>query len=80
MKKRLYTLQEAVEYLAVSLWSVRCLRWSGRLPSVRVQGRRVLIDVADMDKLIEEEKVFEVAPVRVMKARKVVYGPVSSKE
>ena len=77
VKKRLYTMKEATEYLGLSIWSVRRLRWSGRLPSVRVQGR-ILIDLADMDRLIEEAKVVEKAPVRILKGTKVGYGPVSA--
>jgi hypothetical protein len=44
---------------------------------VRVYGR-VHLDVADMEKLIEQSKVVEEASVRVRKGGKVAYGPVSS--
>lgn len=66
LKKRLYTLSEAAEYLGRSVWSVRRLIWEGVLPSVRVQ-RRVHLDLADMENLIEQSKVVEEAPLRVMK-------------
>lgn len=78
VKKRLYTVPEAAEYLGRSTWSIRRLIWEGVLPSVRVQ-RRVHLDLADMENLIEQSKVVEEAPVRVRKGDKVAYGPVSSK-
>jgi excisionase family DNA binding protein len=52
LKKRLYTVPEAAEYLGRSVWSVRKLIWGGVLPAVRVQGR-VHLDLADMENLIE---------------------------
>jgi len=66
LKKRLYTVPEAAEYLGRSVWSVRRLIWDGVLPSVRVQGR-VHLDVADMENLIEQSKVVGEAPLRVKK-------------
>jgi excisionase family DNA binding protein len=77
LKKRLYTVPEAAVYLGHSVWSIRALIWGGVLPSVRVR-KRVHLDVVDMEKLIEQSKVVEEAPVRVKKGGKVAYGPVSS--
>jgi excisionase family DNA binding protein len=79
LKKRLYTVPEAAEYLGRSIWSIRRLIRDGVLPSVRVQGR-VHLDHADMENLIEQSKVVEEAPVRVRKGVKVAYGPVSSED
>jgi excisionase family DNA binding protein len=79
LKKRLYTVPEAAEYLGRSVWSIRNLIRDGMIPSVRVQGH-VHLDVADMEKLIEQSKVVEEAPVRVRKGGKVAYGPVSSED
>ena len=56
--KRLYTIPEAGIYLGRSKWSVRRLIWNGDLPSVP-KGRRVHIDVRDMDAFIEQNKVIE---------------------
>ena len=56
--KRLYSLPEAAVYLGRSEWSVRRLIWAGELPSVRA-GRRVHVDVRDMDVFIERNKVAE---------------------
>jgi excisionase family DNA binding protein len=53
--KRLYTLPEAAIYLGRSTWSVRRLVWDGGLPRVRA-GRRVHIDVRDMDEFIDKHK------------------------
>ncbi len=56
--KRLYSLSEAAIYLGRSIWSVRRLIWDGELPQVRV-GRRVHIDLRDMDAFIDQNKVRE---------------------
>jgi len=55
-KKRLYSVAEAAIYLGRSPWSVRRLIWSGELPEVRA-GRRVHLDIKDMDAFIEKNKV-----------------------
>lgn len=54
--KRLYSLPEAAEYLGRSEWSMRRLVWSGELPHVRC-GKRVHVDIQDMDKFIESNKI-----------------------
>jgi excisionase family DNA binding protein len=53
--KRLYTLQQAGVYIGLSHWRVRSLIYSGQLAYVRL-GRRLLIDVKDLDDLIESKK------------------------
>lgn len=58
LTKRLYSLPEAAEYLGRSTWSVRRMIWTGDLPSVRA-GRRVHVDVQDMEQFIERNKVTE---------------------
>jgi excisionase family DNA binding protein len=57
-RKRLFTLDEAGEYLGRSKWAVRHLIWNGVLPSVRID-RRVQVDVSDLEALIEKNKGFE---------------------
>lgn len=49
----------AGEYLGVSKWTVRTMINNGRLPYFRI-GRRLLIDVHDLDVLIEREKQREI--------------------
>ena len=56
--KRLYSIPEAAQYLGRSAWSVRRLIWSGELPQVRA-GKRVHLDINDMDQFIEKNKVKE---------------------
>ena len=56
--KRLYAIPEAAIYLGRSPWAVRHLIWAGVLPEVRV-GRRVHLDIRDMDALIEQSKQCE---------------------
>ena len=53
--KRLYSIREAAIYLGWSPWAVRRLIWSGMLPEVRT-GRRVHVDIQDMEKLIQANK------------------------
>lgn len=56
--KRLYSIQEAADYLALSTWTVRELIWKGELPHVRL-GRRILLDLQDLDALIAHNKIRE---------------------
>ncbi|MCL4457856.1 MAG: helix-turn-helix domain-containing protein [Nitrospirae bacterium] len=53
--KRLYTLKEAAIYLGRSSWAVRELIWRGELPYIK-NGKRILLDILDIDKLIEQSK------------------------
>ena len=55
IKKRLFTVAEAAEYLGRSVWSVRELVWGGSLPCVKV-GRRIHLDIFDLDKWIDQHK------------------------
>ena len=59
--KRLYNVEEAAVYLGRTPWAVRHLVWAGALPEVRV-GRRVLVDIYDMDAFIEKNKQCEEGP------------------
>ncbi|NKE71265.1 helix-turn-helix domain-containing protein [Candidatus Manganitrophus noduliformans] len=54
--KRLYTIPEAAVYLGRSIWSVRELIWRGDLPYIKV-GRRVHLDVKDLDAFVDQHKV-----------------------
>jgi len=56
--KRLYTIEEAAAYLGRTGWAIRHLIWGGKLPAVRV-GKRIHIDVEDMNRFIEQNKVRE---------------------
>lgn len=56
LKKRLYSVAEAAEYLGRSVWSVRELIWAGKLPCVKV-GRRIHLDIIDLDQWIEQNKM-----------------------
>jgi excisionase family DNA binding protein len=55
VSKRLCSVKEAGRYLGRSPWAIRHLIWEGHLPQVR-QGRRVMVDVVDMDQFIEKYK------------------------
>lgn len=56
IKKRLYSIPEAAEYLGRSIWSIRELIWAGKLSSVKV-GRRIHLDIIDLDQWIDRNKV-----------------------
>jgi excisionase family DNA binding protein len=55
-RKRLYTINQAAEHLGRSPWAVRSMIWSGKFPAVR-DGKRLLLDVHDLDRWIEASKV-----------------------
>lgn len=55
LKKRLFTVKEAAEYLGRSEWSVRELIWGGSLPCIKA-GRRVHLDINDLEIWIEQHK------------------------
>ena len=57
--KRVLTLEEAAEYLSISPWSIRKLIREGKLPGLNIGVRRVLIDKADIDFLIDRNKTRE---------------------
>jgi excisionase family DNA binding protein len=56
LRKRLYTIPEAAEYLGRSPWAVRSMVWAGKLPAVK-DGKRILVDVYDLDQWIDRNKV-----------------------
>jgi excisionase family DNA binding protein len=58
VQKRLYNVKEAGRYLGRSPWAIRHLIWSGELPQVR-QGRRVFVDIMDLEQFVERCKVKE---------------------
>ena len=53
---RLLSVKGASEYLGVSVWTVRELIWSGKIPCVRLGGRKVWIDRFDLEAFIERRK------------------------
>ena len=56
--KRLYSIDDAGVYLGVSPWTVRAYVSGGKLPAVRA-GRRILLDIHDLDEWIERSKYHE---------------------
>lgn len=55
---RLFGMRKAAEYMGVSYDVLKGYRFRGELPSVKL-GRRILIDVRDLDALIEKKKYIE---------------------
>jgi excisionase family DNA binding protein len=58
LNKRLYSIKEASEYLGRSVWAVREMIWAGKLPRIK-DGRRILLDIKDMNNWIEQNKARE---------------------
>ena len=60
LAKRLYTAKEAGIYLGgKSAWTVRELMWQGELSYVQTGKRRIMFDVHDLDRFVEERKTRE---------------------
>ena len=55
LNKRLYSIPEAGEYLGRTVWSIREMIYAGKIPYIR-DGRRMLLDIRDMDSWIEENR------------------------
>jgi excisionase family DNA binding protein len=56
LPRRLCSLADATRYLAVSDWTVRQIVWRGDLPDIR-RGKRVLLDLHDLEGWIDRDKV-----------------------
>lgn len=57
LQKRLFTLQEASQYLAKSTNAIKHLVWRGELPTVRENERaKIYFDLQDLDRWIEAHK------------------------
>ncbi len=54
--KRLYNVKEASLYMGRTVCALREMIWAGKLPVVR-DGRKILLDIYDLDKWIEQSKV-----------------------
>ena len=59
-KKRLYNLKDAAVYLGRTVWGIRELIWSGRIPVIQ-DGRKQYLDIYDLDKYIESNKKYEIS-------------------
>ncbi len=55
LAKRLYSIKEASVYLGRTVCAVREMIWAGKLPYIK-DGRRILLDIYDMDEWIEHNK------------------------
>jgi len=53
--KRLYNLKDASLYMGRTVCALREMIWAGKLPVVK-DGRRILLDVYDLDRWIEQSK------------------------
>ena len=56
--KRLLGVQEAADYLGISIWTMRARIWAGDVAFVRFPGcRKQMLDVRDLEKLIQDNKM-----------------------
>ena len=53
--RRLLSVRDAAVYLGISQWTMRGLGWNGEIPQIKI-GRRVLYDLADLDRFVELSK------------------------
>ena len=57
IQKRLYNIREAAQYLGRSVWGMRDLVWKREIPVVKsAGGRKMFIDVQDLDAYISRNK------------------------
>ena len=56
--KRLLTVKETAEYLGRSEAAIRELVWHGKIGYIRTD-RRIMFDIRDLDKWIDENRVSE---------------------
>ena len=56
-ERRLLDLKATAALLGRSVYSVRELIWARQLPVVRT-GRKIWVDIADIDRFIEENKTY----------------------
>ena len=57
LRKRLFTLKEAAEYLGRAEYGVRELVWDGAIPVVKQEkGRKWYFDLPDLEAYIERNK------------------------
>ena len=55
LAKRLYNIKEAAAYLGRTEWGLREMIYAGKIPCIK-DGRRVQIDIKDMDAWIEKNR------------------------
>jgi excisionase family DNA binding protein len=55
ISKRLYSIKESAVYLGRTAWAVREMLWAGKMPYVK-DGKRILIDLQDMNEWIDRSK------------------------
>ena len=53
--KRLYSVKESAAYLGRTVWAVREMIYAGKIFYIR-DGRRMLLDINDMDRWIEDNR------------------------
>jgi len=58
LQPRLLSQKEAAAYLGISYWTVRDLCFRGDILFVRI-GKRILIDLKDLDAYIERSKIHQ---------------------
>ena len=57
--KRLFTAKETAEYLGISPKTLWVWSRSGLIPMVHFEGTRVKYDIRDIERVIENNKIFE---------------------
>jgi len=56
IEPRMLTVKHAAAYLGATVWFVRSLAWSRKVPH-SVFGKRIVFDRADLDRYVDSQKV-----------------------
>ena len=57
---RLLDMNSAGQYVGLSYWTIRAMIFRGEIPFIRA-GRRILVDIRDLDAWVEANKIQEEA-------------------
>jgi excisionase family DNA binding protein len=56
LEPRMLTVKHAAAYLGATVWFLRMLAWSRKVPH-SVFGKRIVFDRADLDRYVDSQKV-----------------------
>ena len=68
---RMLSIKSAALYLNTSVWFIRTLIWERKVPHVRA-GHRFLLDIGDLDRFVDAEKISGPIAVFAKPAKPVV--------
>jgi len=54
--RRLLSIKNCAQYMDCGVYGIRELIWSGQIPIVRGSGRKIYLDIQDVDRYIASKK------------------------